>query len=69
MILYFCDISGLTLLSVATSSALTPGLYDQIKYLIDRKASPSVKDVNGLNAVRTYLYMYYSINYAMMGRY
>ncbi|XP_045173685.2 poly [ADP-ribose] polymerase tankyrase-like [Mercenaria mercenaria] len=47
----FKNDEGLTLLSVATSSALTPGLYDQIRYLTDKKADPTLRDANGLDAL------------------
>ena len=43
---------GKTLASVAVSSALEPGLYNQMLYLIDeQKADPRITDANGLDAL------------------
>ena len=43
---------GKTLASVAVSSALTSGLYNQMLYLIDeQKADPRITDANGLDAL------------------
>lgn len=47
----FKNDEGLTLLSVATSSTLTPGLYEQVKYLTDRQADVTIRDVSGLTAL------------------
>ena len=42
----------MTLASVAVSSALEPGLYGQMLYLIDeQKADPRITDANGLDAL------------------
>jgi len=42
----------MTLISIACSSSLSSGLYDQIIYLMDKGADPSIVDINGMNAVR-----------------
>ncbi|KAL4238217.1 hypothetical protein ACF0H5_002929 [Mactra antiquata] len=47
----FKNDAGLTLTSVAASSTLTNGLIDQLKYLMDKKADPTIKDVNGMDSL------------------
>ncbi|KAL3874859.1 hypothetical protein ACJMK2_037816 [Sinanodonta woodiana] len=48
----FKNDEGKTLTSIATSSPLEDGLYEQIKYLIeDKKADPTIKDASGLDAL------------------
>ena len=49
----------MTLTSVAVTSSLEPGLYNQLKYLLDKKADPAVRDANGYDSVcilRVYIY-------------
>ncbi|KAK3611456.1 hypothetical protein CHS0354_032737 [Potamilus streckersoni] len=48
----FKNDEGKTLTSIATSSPLENGLYEQIRYLIeDKKADPTIKDASGLDAL------------------
>ncbi|XP_052272329.1 poly [ADP-ribose] polymerase tankyrase-like isoform X2 [Dreissena polymorpha] len=47
----FKDDEGRTLTTVATTSALVPGLYNQVKYLLARKADPTICDVNGMDSL------------------
>ena len=49
----------MTLCSLAASSALVPGLYEQMKYLIKgKKADPTITDGRGLDTVSCVLFVY-----------
>ncbi|XP_033735456.1 poly [ADP-ribose] polymerase tankyrase-like [Pecten maximus] len=47
----FKNDSGRTLISIACSSSLNSGLYDQIVYLMDKGSDPSITDIDGMNAL------------------
>ncbi|XP_052767208.1 poly [ADP-ribose] polymerase tankyrase-like isoform X2 [Mya arenaria] len=47
----FKDDAGMTLTSVAVSSALEPGLYDQVKHLLSKGANPTITDVNNMDSL------------------
>ncbi|XP_052057851.1 poly [ADP-ribose] polymerase tankyrase-like isoform X2 [Mytilus californianus] len=47
----FKNDTGMTLLSIACSSALQKGLEDQVVYLLKKGGDPTITDVNGFNAL------------------
>ena len=47
----FKNDTGMTLLSIACSSALHKGLDDQVVYLLKKGGDPTITDVNGFNAL------------------
>ena len=44
-------IIGQTLISVACSSRIDTGLLEQVTYILDKGADPTIVDVDGFNAV------------------
>lgn len=51
----FCNrsllITGQTLVSFACSNLITKGLVEQVSYILDKGADPTIVDIDGLNAV------------------
>lgn len=47
----FKNVTGMTLLSIACSSALEKGLDDQVAYLLKKGGDPTITDVDGFNAL------------------
>ena len=50
-------LSGMTLLAIACASSLEKGLPEQVRYLLkNKRANPSIADVNGNTAVSLSVY-------------
>jgi hypothetical protein len=43
--------TGQTLISVACSSHIEKGLVEQVSYILDKGADPTIVDIDGFNAV------------------